>query len=85
MSPCKTDTPTFVDNKGGDKRYERVLVFIYIYHIVAETNITFKQQYIFKFYKYTFKQHQAQATKYFEVQATSMTSCRCKYNAQYNL
>ena len=46
---------------------------------------TFKQQYTFKFYKYTFKQQQAQATKYFEVQATSMTSCRCKYNAQYNL
>ena len=37
---------------------------------LAETNITFKQQYTFKFYKYTFKQHQAQATKYFEVQAT---------------
>ena len=51
---------------------------------LAETNITFKQQYTFKFYKYTFKQHQDQATKYFEVQATSMTSCCCKYNAQYN-
>ena len=39
----------------------------------------------FKFYKYTFKQHQAKATKYFEVQATSMTSCHCKYTVQYNL
>ena len=55
-----------------------MLVFIYIYRIgvniehlyLAETNITFKQQYTFKFYKYTFKQQQAQATKYFEVQAT---------------
>ena len=28
------------------------------------------QKYPFKFYKYTFKQQQAQATKYFEVQAT---------------
>ena len=35
----------------------------------AETNITFKQQYTFKFYKHTFKQQQAQAAKYFEVQA----------------
>ena len=48
-------------------------------------NITFKQQYTFKFYKNTLKQHQTQAAKYFEVQATSMTSCRCKYSAQYNL
>ena len=55
-----------------------MLVFIYIYRIgvniehlyLAETNITFKQQYTFKFYKYTFKQQQAQATKYFEVQET---------------
>ena len=47
------------------------MVFIYIYRIdiniewlyLAETNITFKQQYTFKFYKYTFKQQQAQATK----------------------
>ena len=31
--------------------------------------MTFKQQYTFKFYKYTFKQQQAQATKHFEVQA----------------
>ena len=52
---------------------------------LAETNITFKQQYTFKIYKYTFKQNQAQARKYFEVQATSITSCCCKYNAQYNL
>ena len=37
---------------------------------LAETNITFKQQHIFKFYKYTFNQQQAQATMYFEVQAT---------------
>ena len=44
---------------------------------LAETNVTFKQQYAFKFYKYTSKQHQAQATRYFEVQVTSMTSCRC--------
>ena len=73
--------------------WTRVLVFTYIYRIdinielliFAETNITFKQQYTFKFYKYTFKKHQAQATKYFEVQATSVTSCRCKFNAQYNL
>ena len=52
---------------------------------LAETNITFKQQYSFKFCKYTFKQHQAQATKFFEVQATGMTVCHCMYNAQYNL
>ena len=37
---------------------------------LAETNITFKEQDTFKFYKYTFKQQQAQAIKYFEVQAT---------------
>ena len=37
---------------------------------LAETNLTFKQQYTFKFYKYTFKQQEAQATKYFVVQAT---------------
>ena len=57
-----------------------MLVFIYIYHIdierhlsLAETNITFKQQYTFKLYEYTFKQQQAQATKYFEVQATKQS------------
>ena len=69
------------------------MVFIYIYRIdiniewlyLAETNITFKQQYTFKFYKNTLKQHQTQAAKYFEIQATSMTSCRWKYSAQYNL
>ena len=43
------------------------LIYTYTY---AEANITFKQQYTFKFYKYTFKQQQAQAKKYFEVQAT---------------
>ena len=50
---------------------KRVLVFIYIYRIDINierliscwNNITFKQQYAFKFYKYTFKQKQAQATK----------------------
>ena len=94
MSPCKIDTPHLwiIKDKLGDKRYERECWFLFTYIVLiqsdiylAETNITFKQQYTFKFYKYTFKQHQAQATKYFEVQATSMTSCRCKYNAQYNL
>ena len=45
MSRWKSDTPTFVDNKG----------------------------YTFKFYKYTFKQQQAQATKYFEVQTTKQS------------
>ena len=65
MRPCKSD-------KQG------VLLFIYIYRIainiddlyLAETNITFKQKYTFKFYNYTIKQQQAEATKYFEVQAT---------------
>ena len=69
---------------------ESVILFTYIALIqsdiyLAEINITFKQQYTFKFYRYTFKQHQAQATKYFENQATSMTSCRCKCNVQYSL
>ena len=32
-------------------------------------HISFKQQYTLKFHKYTFKQQQAQATKYFEDQA----------------
>ena len=58
------------------------MVFIYIYRIdiniewlyLAETNITFKRQYTFKFYKYTFKQQQAQATKYFEAQATKQSA-----------
>ena len=36
-------------------------------------NITFTQQYTFKFYKYTFKQQQGQATKYFDVQATEQS------------
>ena len=36
-------------------------------------NITFTQQYTFKFYKYTFKQQQGQATKYFDVQATKQS------------
>ena len=60
-----------------------MLGFIYIYRIdiddifLAEINMTFIQQYTFKFYKYAFKQHQAQATKYFEAQATSMASGRC--------
>ena len=35
--------------------------------------ITFKQQYTFKFYKYNLKQEQAQAKKYFEVQATKQS------------
>ena len=75
-----------IKDEPGDKRYEQEWRFLFTYIVLiqsdiylAETNITFKQQYTFKFYKYTFKQHQAQATKYFEVQATSMTSCRCKY------
>ena len=74
------------------KRYERECLFLFTYTVLiqsniylTETNITFRQQYTFKSYKYTFKQHQAQATKYFEVQATSMASCRCNYNSQYNL
>ena len=73
-------------------RYERQRWFLFTYIVLiqsnlyfAETNITFKQQYTFKFCKYTFKQHQAQATKYFEVQATSMTSFRFKYNLQLSL
>ena len=49
-----------------------MLGFIYIYRIDITIerlnsclkNITFKQQYTCKFYKYTFKQQQAQATKY---------------------
>ena len=40
----------------------------------TDTNITFKRQYTFKFYKYTFKQQQAQATKYFEAQATKQSA-----------
>ena len=74
------------------KCYEGECWFLFTYIVLIssdiylpETNITFKQQYTFKFYKYIFKQQQAQATKYFEVQTTSMTSCRCKYSAQYNL
>ena len=37
---------------------------------LAITNIIFKQQYTFTFYKYTAKEQQAQVTKYFEVHAT---------------
>ena len=48
------------------------------------TYILLKQTYL-ALEKYTFKQQQVQATKYFEVQAQSMTSCCCKYNALYNL
>ena len=79
MSPCKSDTPHLwiIKDKLGGKRYERECWFLFTYIVLtqsdiylAETNITFKQQYTFKFYKYTFKQQQAQATKYFEVQAT---------------
>ena len=54
-----------------------MLVFVYLYRI--DINIerllscwnkhNFQAQYTFNFYKYTFKQKQAQATKYFEVQA----------------
>ena len=93
MSPCKSDTPhlQIIKDKLGDKRYERECWFLFTYIVLtqsdiylAETNITFKQQCTFKFYKYTFKQHQAQAAKYFQVHATSMTNCRCKYNAQHN-
>ena len=74
MSPCKSDTPHLwiIKDKLGDKRYERECWFLFKYIVLiqsdiylAETNITFKQQYAFKFYKYTFKQHLAQATKYF--------------------
>ena len=81
MSRYKSDTPTFVNNKGqtcGQAFWRRMLVFIYIYRI--DINLErliscwnkhiFKQQCTFKLYKYTFKQQQAQATKYFEVQAT---------------
>ena len=86
MTPCKSDTPTFVDNNGktwGQALWTRVLVLIYIYRIdtyivqsyiyLAETIINFKQQYTFKFYEYTFKQQQAQTTKYFEVEATKQS------------
>ena len=59
--------------------------FVYSQAGYNEQQYAFKQQYTLKFYKYIFKQRQSQATKYFEVQATSMTSFRCKYNAQYNL
>ena len=44
-----------------------VLILIQSDLYLAETNTTFKQQYAFKFYKYTFKQKQVQATRYFEV------------------
>ena len=81
-----------IKDKLGDKGYKRECWFLFTYIVLiqsniylAETNITFKKQYTFKFYKYTFKQHQAKVAKYFEVQATSMTSCHYKYNAQYNL
>ena len=81
MNPCKSDTPylSIIKGKLGHKPYERECWFLFTYIVLmqiqsdlylAETNITFKQQYTFKFYKYTFKQQQAQATKYFEVQAT---------------
>ena len=92
--PCKNDTPHLwiIKDKLGDKRYERECWFLFTYIVLIqsdiyhfERSITLKQQHTFKFYKYTLKQHQAQATKYFEVQAASMTSCRCKYNSQYNL
>ena len=88
MSPCKCvihgviplhlwiikdKLGTSVMNESGGF-YLHILSNIYL----AERNLTFKQQ-------YTFKQHQTQATKYFEVQATSMTSFRCQRNAQYNL
>ena len=80
MSPCKSDTPHLwiIKDKLGDKRYERGCWFLFTYIVLmqvlsdlylAETNITFKQQYTFKFYKYTFNQKQAQATKCLEVQA----------------
>ena len=93
MSPCKSDALHLwiIKDKLGDKRYERECWFLFTYIVLiqsdiylAETNITFKEQYTFKFYKYTFKQEQAQATKYFEFQA-SMTSCHCENNALYNL
>ena len=36
MSPCKSDTPTFVNNKDklGDKRYERECWFLFTYIIL---------------------------------------------------
>ena len=77
MSPCKSDTPHLwiVRDKLGDKRYKRECWFLFTYIVIDASyillkHITFKQQYTFKFYKYTFKQQQAQATKCFEVQAT---------------
>ena len=52
---------------------ESVRFFLHISYWYWATYVLLKQkqQYTFKFFKYTFKQHQAQATKYFEVQATS--------------
>ena len=96
MSPCKSDTPCFwiIKDKLGDKRYERECRFLFAYIVLveiqsnlylAETNIAFKQQYTFKFYKYTFKQQQAQAISTLKCKQRSMTICRCKYNALDNL
>ena len=94
MNPCKSNTPHLwiIKEKLVEKRYERERWFLFTYIILiqsdlylAKTNIIFKQQYIFKFYKYTFKKHQTQATIYFEVQATSMISCCYKYNLQLSL
>ena len=67
MSPCKGDTPTFVDDKGNiGSSWGPALSYWYKY---GATYILLKQTQL-ALEKYTFKQQQVQATKYFQVQAT---------------
>ena len=90
MSPCKGDTPTFVDNKGKPWEpalWTTLLVFIYVYRIdiKIERLISCSNEHNFHLKNILSGNNKSKQQSNFKSKQQSMTSCRCKYNALYNL
>ena len=90
MSPCKGDTPIFVDNKGWTwepASSMTLLVFIYVYRINMniERLMTCSKKNNLHLKNILSSNNKSKQQSTFKSKQQSMTSCRCKYNAQYNL
>ena len=90
MSSCKGDIPIFVDNKG--KTWEpalwmNLLGFIHVYRIDMniERLVPCSSKHNLHLKNLLSSNNKSKQQSTFKSKQQSMSSCRCKYNALYNL
>ena len=90
MNPCKGETPIIEDNKGWTWEpalWMTLLVFIYVYRIDMniERLMPCSNKHNLHLKNILSSNNKSKQQSTFKSKQQSMTSCRCKYNAQYNL